>query len=210
MVQKLPPIYPPFNRRIASPYFQNGIHSLRKSYSKTGRGGSFLIGARWNKSGIPVLYFASTPSVALLEMANYLPSPRLIPTAYRLGIYSLPDNILSKTITVENLPKNWSRYPYLLSTQEIGSQWLNEGNSLILFVPSVAVPAGLENIVVVNPRHSEINQLKLSSVESSLYNDRAFKEVNEQNLGKKLSLVKSCSCESQIGRGFKSYGGRET
>ena len=145
----------------------------------TGRGGSFLNGARWNEPGIPVLYFASTPSVAFLEMANYLPSPRLIPADYRLGIYSLPDNTSSKTVTVENLPSDWSRYPYPLSTQVLGSQWLNEGNSLILFVPSVAVPAGLENIAVINPRHPEIDRLQLLSVESSLYNDRAFKGLGK-------------------------------
>lgn len=145
----------------------------------TGKGGSFLNGARWNTSGIPVLYFASTPSVALLEMANYLPNPRLIPADYRLGIYHLPNTVSIQTLTVENLPQDWSRYPYPSSTQKIGSQWLNEGNSLILFVPSVAVPAGLENIAVINPRHTQINELRLSSVESALYNDRAFKGIGD-------------------------------
>ena len=155
------------------------ITRLKYLENYTGRGGSFLNGARWNKPGIPVLYFASTPSVALLEMANYLPSPRLIPADYRLGIYHLPDTVSSQTLTGDRLPQDWSRYPYPLSTQEIGSQWLNEGNSLIQFVPSVAVPAGLENIAVVNPRHPEIEQLKLASVKSSLYNDRAFKGLTE-------------------------------
>jgi RES domain-containing protein len=145
----------------------------------TGKGGSFLNGARWNEPRIPVLYFASTPSVALLEMANYLPNPRLIPADYRLGIYHLPDTVSFQTIEVKKLPQDWSRYPYPSSTQTIGSQWLNEGSSLILFVPSVAVPAGLENIAVINPRHPEINQLTLSSVESDLYNDRAFKGLIE-------------------------------
>jgi RES domain-containing protein len=145
----------------------------------TGKGGSFLNGARWNTSGIPVLYFASTPSVALLEMANYLPNPRLIPADYRLGIYYLPDTVSSQTLMVNNLPQDWSRYPYPSSTQKIGSQWLNEGDSLILFVPSVAVPAGLENIAVINPRHPDINELKLSFVESDLYNDRAFKGIGD-------------------------------
>jgi RES domain-containing protein len=145
----------------------------------TGRGGSFVNGARWNQPGIPVLYFASTPSVALLEMANYLPNPRLVPADYRLGIYHLPDTISSQTLMVKNLPQDWSRYPYPSSTQKIGSQWLNEGDSLILFVPSVAVPAGLENIAVINPRHLGISKLKLSSVESDLYNDRAFKGLRE-------------------------------
>ncbi|WP_036488245.1 RES family NAD+ phosphorylase [Myxosarcina sp. GI1] len=145
----------------------------------TGRGGSFLNGARWNEPGIPVLYFASTPSVALLEMANYLPNPRLIPVDYRLGIYHLPDTVSSQTLKVIDLPQDWSRYPYPSSTQKIGSQWLNEGSSLILFVPSVAVPAGLENIAIINPGHPQIDELRLSSVESSLYNDRAFTGLGE-------------------------------
>ena len=140
----------------------------------TGRGASFLNGARWNQSGHPVLYFASTPSVALLEMANYLPSPRLVPADYKLGIYFLPDNISTQTITTEDLPPNWSQYPYPLTTQKIGTQWLESNYSLLLIVPSVAVPAGMENIIVVNPLHPEIKLLKLISTESNLYNNRAF------------------------------------
>ena len=140
----------------------------------TGRGGSFLNGARWNKAGIPVLYFAATPSVALLEMANYLPNPRLVPPSLKLGIYHLPDTISHQTIEVKDLPADWSQYPYPIGTQEIGSNWLNDCKTLALFVPSAAVPAGLENIIVVNPRHPELTSLKLTSVESSLYNDRTF------------------------------------
>ena len=144
----------------------------------TGRGGSFLNGARWNRAGIPVLYFAATPSVALLEMANYLPNPRLVPPTLKLGIYHLPDTVSRQTIKVKDLPADWSQYPYPISTQEIGSNWLNESKTLTLFVPSVAVPAGLENIVVVNPRHPELSNLKLTSVESSLYNDRTFQGLH--------------------------------
>lgn len=141
----------------------------------SGKGGSFLNGARWNRPQLPVLYFATTPSVALLEMANYLPSPRLVPADYRLGIYHLPDSVSTKTVTMKELPPDWSRYPYPSSTQQIGSSWLEAASSLVLFVPSVAVPAGLENIAVVNPTHPEIDRLQLSSVESNLYNDRAFR-----------------------------------
>jgi RES domain-containing protein len=141
----------------------------------TGRGSSFLNGARWNKPKIPVLYFASTPSVALLEIANYIPNPRLVPADYQLGIYQLPDSISSQTIKVKDLPPDWSQYPYPSSTQKIGSRWLNSNSSLILIVPSVAVPAGMENIIVVNPLHPEMNQLKLLFTESNLYNNRAFR-----------------------------------
>jgi RES domain-containing protein len=145
----------------------------------TGKGGSFKNGARWNSPGLPVLYFASTPSVALLEMANYLPNPRLVPTDYGLGIYHLPDEISKQILKIEQLPTDWSQYPYPASTQNIGSEWLTNNTSLILVVPSVAVPAGMENIIVVNPLHPEIVSLKLVSVESSLYNQRAFKGLTD-------------------------------
>ncbi len=51
----------------------------------SGLGASFQDGARWNSKGYPALYFALSPATAMLEMANYLPSPRLVPADYRLG-----------------------------------------------------------------------------------------------------------------------------
>ncbi len=143
----------------------------------SGQGKSFTDGARWNNPGIPVLYFATTPSVALLEMANYLPSPRLVPPSYKLGIYELPNTVKSKILTVKDLPEDWANYPYPLSTQKIGSEWLINNNQLCLFVPSVAIPAGMENIIVLNPCHSDISNLKLIEIEANLYNKRAFQGI---------------------------------
>lgn len=143
----------------------------------TGRGKSFSDGARWNSPGIRVLYFACTPSVALLEMANYITSPRLVPKSYRFGIYELSDTSSTKTLSIEDMPSDWTDFPYPLSTQSIGSEWLLSNDSLCLIVPSIAVSAGMENIVVVNSNHPEIKDLKLSSVESDLYNKRAFQGI---------------------------------
>lgn len=134
-------------------------------------------GARWNRARLPVLYFASSPAVALLEMANYLPSPRLVPKSYRLGIYQLPDPTSCVTLSTEQMPEDWAQYPYPASTQEIGSEWLIEMKSLCLFVPSAAIPAGLEQMVVVNPRHPEIASLKRIDTKSDLYNTRAFQGI---------------------------------
>ncbi|MEM9154933.1 MAG: RES family NAD+ phosphorylase [Cyanobacteria bacterium P01_F01_bin.33] len=145
--------------------------------SFSGRGKSFLDGARWNQPGFSVLYFAPSPAVALLEMANYLPSPRLVPKNYRLGIYELPDEVSCKTLEIADMPPDWAKYPYPASTQAIGSEWLREGASLCLFVPSAAVPSGLEQVVVVNPMHPEIATLKLVDVRAHLYNDRAFQGI---------------------------------
>ena len=153
------------------------ITKLKYLTSYSGQGKSFQDGARWNSPGFPVLYFASSPAVALLEMANYLPSPRLVPKDYNLGIYELPSNTKSKTLTVDDLPDDWADFPYPLSTQLIGSKWLNSNDELCLIVPSAAIPEGMENIVIVNPNHPQIGSLKLSYATPSLYNKRAFEGI---------------------------------
>ncbi|PLC49578.1 hypothetical protein CR159_11615 [Pollutimonas subterranea] len=140
----------------------------------SGLGASYRDGARWNKAGIPVLYFALTPAVALLEMGNYLPSPRLVPKSYRLGIYELPDSALCESLDRDQLPDDWPQYPYPESTQSIGTEWLKKCGALVLRVPSAAVPAGLEQIAVVNPRHPDCRQLTLVDIKTDLYNKRIF------------------------------------
>lgn len=143
----------------------------------SGQGKSYQDGARWNRPGLPVLYFASSSAVALLEMANYLPSPRLVPKSYRLGIYELPDDLLRGTLTIEQMPKDWAKFPYPASTQTMGSEWLTQMTSLCLQVPSVAIPAGLEQIVVINPKHPAISSLRRVDVKTDLFNKRAFQGI---------------------------------
>ncbi len=143
----------------------------------TGRGGSFLNGARWNTKGSPALYFALSPSVAMLEMANYLPSPRLVPKTYRLGIYTMPKDQVEK-LDLTILPKDWAQYPYPKSTQEIGSRWLAKAKKLAYVVPSAATPGGRESIALINPLHPKANKIKLVDVQSELFNERAFMGLN--------------------------------
>ena len=140
----------------------------------TGMYGSYKDGGRWNLPGHPVLYYASSPGVALLEMANYLPDPRNVPDDYRLGIYYLPDEIRTQSIRHSDLPLNWDDFPYPRSTQIIGTKWLESKDTLCLVVPSVAVCKGLENSIVINPLHQDLQYLKLESVVKELYNIRAF------------------------------------
>jgi len=150
-------------------------HAFLENYQ--GLGASYMDGARWNLPGIPILYFASSASVAMLEMANYLPSSRLAPS-YRLGIYELAKRVGSDSMGVDDLPADWNRYPYPASTQRLGSKWLQAVENALLIVPSAAVPAGLESILVVNPLHPDSKTLQLISSESQIYSERAFRRVD--------------------------------
>lgn len=142
-----------------------------------GRGASYQTGARWNTPGQPVLYFALSPSVAMLEMANYLPSPRLIPKSYQLGIYEVPDDIPIKKLNTSELPQDWNDYPYPKSTQEIGGKWLEQGKELALIVPSAAVPQGLEASSVFNPRHPRCTEIQLIDSIDKIYSKRTFAKL---------------------------------
>lgn len=139
-----------------------------------GRGGSYESGGRWNRPGNPALYFGTSASVAMLEMGNYLPSPRTVPPSYRLGIYEFPDNTLH-TWPLDQLPEGWADYPYPAATQDMGTAWLRQRNALIVLIPSSAVTGGLDNIAVVSPLHPKAIDIKLVDVASAVYNPRAFR-----------------------------------
>lgn len=139
----------------------------------SGLGGSYKNGARWNRIGQPVLYFATNPSLARLEMANYIPSPRLVPARYVLAQYWLDDAASIEDMN-HPLPSDWDAFPYPGSTQTIGGNWLASRRTLGLLVPSVADPMKVDHCMVVNPLHPDISMLKYMKHTAALYNARAF------------------------------------
>ena len=139
-----------------------------------GLGTSYRDGARWNEPGIPIVYFAETPSVAMLEMAHYLPSPRLVPPGYRLGVYEVSDEVALERWHVHDLPEGWDRYPHPRSTRRMGTLWLMRKDAPLLAVPSAAVPGGLESIVLANPNVLDEGTVRLIAAEERIYNERAF------------------------------------
>jgi RES domain-containing protein len=143
----------------------------------SGLGASYQDGARWNSKGHAVLYFTLSPATAMLEMANYLPSPRLVPADYRLGIYEIPDTIKTDELSADQLPGDWAVYPYPRSTQQLGDKWLSDGNAFVLLVPSTAVSRGLEKIAVINPAHPACKKIHLVEAVSELYNQRSFSGI---------------------------------
>ena len=141
-----------------------------------GLGASYRYGARWNLPGQPVPYFGTAAGIALLEMANYLPSPRLVPEDYRLDVYEISDSIELERWGLDDLPSSWNAHPQRAETQAMGSQWLAGCRTAVLKVPGAAVPNGLECNIVVNPLHPEVVDGSIQLVESydKIYSDRVF------------------------------------
>lgn len=150
------------------------ITSLEHLEDLSGLGASYQDGGRCNEPGVPALYFAQAASVAMLEMANYLPSPRLVPKTYRLGVFEVNDDIAIDRWTLDEMPDDWRDFPYPKSTQRMGTDWLIRGQALLLAVPSTVVPAGLENTILASPSRLDPEAIQLRATESDIFNPRAF------------------------------------
>ncbi|PMR71742.1 RES family NAD+ phosphorylase [Halomonas heilongjiangensis] len=142
-----------------------------------GRGGSYKNGARWNLSGQPALYFGTSAAVAMLEMGNYIPSPKLVPKGYVLGTFDVASTAI-ETVELTDLPDDWDQFPYPKCTQQLGSAFLARNQNLILLVPSCAA-AGLDQIAVVNPLHPDISTITLVDTNDQIYNTRLFKGLGK-------------------------------
>ena len=153
------------------------ISSLRHLDDLSGLGASYQGGGRWNEPGVPALYFAQTASLAMLEMANYLPSPRLVPANYRLGVFEVDDDIPMDHWTLAEMPADWRGFPYPKSTQRLGTDWLIHGQGPLLAVPSTVVPSGLENTVLASPSRLGPETIQLRAAEADIFSPRTFANI---------------------------------
>jgi RES domain-containing protein len=141
-----------------------------------GLGASYTDGARWNLPESPVIYYATSPAIALLEMANYLVSPRHVPASYRIGAFEFTEEVQIDELAETDLPENWAEFPHPESTQRLGTEWLDSNSAVGLLVPSCTVPMVTpgEGLIVVNPGHLDIRKLQLVEITGVIYNERMF------------------------------------
>ena len=71
--------------------------------------GAKRTGGRWNLKGIPILYCASTSSLAILEKLVSIDMD-LLPEDLCIAALEIPKSKILK-IPEEELPKNWNHYP---------------------------------------------------------------------------------------------------
>lgn len=123
----------------------------------SGIGGTITAG-RWHHKGQPVVYLADSPATALLEvLVHFEMSIDELPDRFTLLRVELPPTTSEASI-YNDLPETWHQKQHL--TRSLGTNWLNEGSSLLLKVPTVIVPHN--GNYLFNPRHPEASLAKLS------------------------------------------------
>ncbi|WP_429885546.1 RES family NAD+ phosphorylase [Geoalkalibacter halelectricus] len=136
--------------------------------------GAKLFGARWNPKGVPVLYTATTRSLAVLESLVHA-SSNDGPISRRLVTFELPDSVSSTQILPEDLPAGWNGNPAPSALAQLGKNWAERNQFLILLVPSAVLPFGDEMNALVNPRHPEFVHLKIKDIRPYLFDERLLK-----------------------------------
>jgi len=119
--------------------------------------GARLYGGRWNSLGKPMVYLASTRSLAMLEVLVHL-SPTTFPGDFCMAEIEVPDDSI-KVLPIKELPTNWQDILPPIELKKIGDDFLKQQQSLLLKVPSAIVAE--EFNYLLNPLHPSISKVKL-------------------------------------------------
>jgi RES domain-containing protein len=134
--------------------------------------GARIGGGRWNPDGIPVVYLADHPALAVLEMFVHLKgaATRIKFVLFRVEI---PAEVTVRELLVPDLPVGWREEPPGPKTMSVGEKWVREGRTSVLKVPSALVPAAAN--LVLNPRHKDFPKIRIGSPEKFSFDPRMWK-----------------------------------
>ncbi|MBC7921642.1 MAG: RES family NAD+ phosphorylase [Ferruginibacter sp.] len=131
-----------------------------------GTGGLYGSG-RWHRRGTPILYTSENASLPMLEfLANYT----ILPDDLSLLTLDIPEGTGMEQVLPDQLPANWRNadYPPELANQAM--EWIRQGESLLLKVPSVHSPVDCN--ILINPSHPDARLMTIVKVERYAFDQR--------------------------------------
>ena len=128
--------------------------------------------ARWHNAGAPVVYTASSPASALLEVLVHLElnDPENLPDSYQLLQIAVPESLPIVALDEGSLDPNWRRLVEVTRAQ--GDEWLRASSSALLAVPSAIAPH--TQSYLINPIHRDTQKIKINSHGSFPFDFRLF------------------------------------
>lgn len=133
--------------------------------------GARLVGGRWNSPGRPVIYAAETFAGAVLEVLVHANLGRL-PKTHAVVEITIPEALTTEIVAPETLP-GWDADDQRVS-RAYGDQWLEEGRTAVLLVPSL-VTRGREHNILLNPEHPAFKKVIASKPQEVVWDERLFR-----------------------------------
>lgn len=129
------------------------------------------MGARFNSKGRKLVYAEGSVSLAMLEILSQagdrsrLPDYVCIPISFDGSVVQSADS--------DDLPSQWDARPHVTASQNFGDQWIADGRSLVLRVPSVVNP--LEHNYLINPGHEDFAKLEIGPPSPAPFDSRLLR-----------------------------------
>jgi len=131
--------------------------------------GAVLFPGRWNAGDRPVIYASEHYSTAMLEKLVH-GNGHLPPHQHFITI-AIPRGTSYEVVSKDRLP-GWDTLEPSVS-RDFGEQWLREGRSAVLLVPSFV--ARLESNVLINPSHADTAAIETSRAEPVWWDERLLR-----------------------------------
>jgi RES domain-containing protein len=135
--------------------------------------GARLYGGRWNPKGVPVVYTASTRSLAMLEM---LVQDQPLRARYVIMPARIPFNVRIERIATAALPGDWSTPGRVDEMRAMGAQWVTRAKTAVLCVPSAVVPS--ECNYLLNPAHADFARISRAAAETLTTDQRLVEKLS--------------------------------
>jgi RES domain-containing protein len=130
--------------------------------------GAKLFGGRWNSIGTPMHYMAASRALAALEVLANKNTMNDAPN-FCLSIFDVPEESIF-AIEIQDLPKNWKKYPAISSLKKMGDEFVKQGKFLLLKVPSAIIED--EYNFLMNVYHPLAKKLKLKEIKPFHFDGR--------------------------------------
>lgn len=134
--------------------------------------GAKIYGGRWNSAGIAVVYTSSSLALAALESLVHL-GVESIPKPYVAIPADIPAGLVIDQVEQDLLPSNWRDDPPPLVIAAIGDQWVRNGKSAVLKVPSAVIYE--EWNYLLNPEHPDFTQIAIRTAKPFQFDARLFR-----------------------------------
>ncbi len=134
--------------------------------------GAKLIGRRWNRKGIAMIYTSESRALCTVEIAVHL-NLSAAPENYILLTINIPEEIEVLEVDTNSLSDGWNKFPFTEQTRQLGSQLILENRYAVMKVPSAIVPGDFNYLL--NPGHKDFGKITKIRQEPYEFDGRFFK-----------------------------------
>ena len=149
--------------------------SLKKYIGDLSGTGAWLNGGRWNSQYKHLLYTSQSLALAAWEyFVNMDDNFEInLPSYLSRAAISIPGGSSLKFLRMDDLPMDWNSPIHSDLLQELGDQWLDSLETLVLQVPSAVISS--EFNYLINPSHPDFHLVNIESVHPFQFDKRSLR-----------------------------------